>query len=111
MEMDPQLKRGLLDICVLSAISREDSYGYKIIKDLADVIEISESTLYPILRRLEGAGSLRSYSVEHNGRLRKFYSITPKGKKMIIEFLESWQQVEEIHRYILEGEDDKAKLS
>ncbi|MDI9472816.1 MAG: PadR family transcriptional regulator [Tissierellia bacterium] len=109
--MDPQLKRGLLDICVLSAISREDSYGYKIIKDLADVIEISESTLYPILRRLEGAGSLRSYSVEHNGRLRKFYSITPKGKKMIIEFLESWQQVEEIHRYILEGEDDKAKLS
>ena len=109
--MDPQLKRGLLYICVLSAISREDSYGYKIIKDLADVIEISESTLYPILRRLEGAGSLRSYSVEHNGRLRKFYSITPKGKKMIIEFLESWQQVEEIHRYILEGEDDKAKLS
>ncbi len=109
--MDPQLKRGLLDICVLSAISREDSYGYKIIKDLADVIEISESTLYPILRRLEGAGCLRSYSVEHNGRLRKFYSITPKGKKMIIEFLESWQQVEEIHRYILEGEDDKAKLS
>ena len=109
--MDPQLKRGLLDICVLSAISREDSYGYKIIKDLTDVIEISESTLYPILRRLEGAGCLRSYSVEHNGRLRKFYSITPKGKKMIIEFLESWQQVEEIHRYILEGEDDKAKLS
>ena len=83
--MDPQLKRGLLDICVLSAISREDSYGYKIIKDLADVIEISESTLYPILRRLEGAGSLRSYSVEHNGRLRKFYST--QGKKMIIEFL------------------------
>ena len=50
--MDAQLKRGILDICVLTALLKEDSYGYKIIKDLHDVIDISESTLYPILRRL-----------------------------------------------------------
>ena len=51
--IDPQLKRGLLDICVLSLLRRGDSYGYQIIKDLSGCIEISESTLYPILRRLE----------------------------------------------------------
>ena len=75
--IDPQLKRGLLDICVLSALRKGDSYGYQIIKDLSGCIEISESTLYPILRRLEAAGSLTVYSVAHAGRLRKFYRLTP----------------------------------
>ena len=65
--MDIQLKRGLLEVCVLSALLQEDSYGYKIIKDLQPCIEISESTLYPILRRLEAAGALNVYSAEHNG--------------------------------------------
>lgn len=74
--IDPQLKRGLLDICVLSLLRRGDSYGYQIIKDLSGCIEISESTLYPILRRLEAGGSLTVYSVEHSGRLRKFYRVT-----------------------------------
>ena len=77
--MDAQLKRGILDICVLTALLKEDSYGYKIIKDLHDVIDISESTLYPILRRLEKNGSLTVYTEEHNYRLRKMYRITPAG--------------------------------
>ena len=77
--IDPQLKRGLLDVCVLSLLRRGDSYGYQIIKDLSGCIEISESTLYPILRRLEGGGCLTVYTVEHSGRLRKFYRITPEG--------------------------------
>ncbi len=98
--MDVQLKRGILDICVLSALLRGDSYGYKIIKDVQPYVEISESTLYPILRRLEGAGALSVYSAEHNGRLRKYYQITPAGKERIREFLEEWKTMMSIYDFI-----------
>ena len=98
--MDVQLKRGMLDICVLTVLLREDSYGYKIIKDLQPYVQISESTLYPILRRLEGAGSLTVYSAEHNGRLRKYYRITPDGKIKITEFLEEWKSMMDIYDFI-----------
>ena len=101
--MDNQLKRGILDICVLSTLIREDSYGYKIIKDLQPYIEISESTLYPILRRHEAAGNLLVYSTEHNGRLRKYYRITGEGLKTIRDFLEEWQSMMKIYNFI-EGE-------
>ena len=82
--MEVQLKRGSLEVCVLASLLKEDSYGYKIIQSLQEVVEISESTLYPILRRLEASNCLKSYSVEHNGRLRKFYSINEKGKDKIL---------------------------
>lgn len=101
--LDPQLKRGLLDICVLSCLSRGDSYGYKIIKDLSAYIQISDSTLYPILRRLENAGALTEYSVAHSGRLRKFYSITDAGRRQIDDFWESWKEVAAIYDYVREG--------
>jgi PadR family transcriptional regulator PadR len=101
--MDAQLKRGLLEVCVLSVISRGDSYGYKIIKDMAQCIKISESTLYPILKRLEGAGCLDEYSIEHNGRLRKVYKITDFGWQRIDEFLQSWKDVMAIYTFIKEG--------
>ncbi len=101
--MDVQLKRGVLDICVLSVLLREDSYGYKIIKDLQPYVEISESTLYPILRRLESAGAVTVYSSEHNGRLRKYYAITEGGRGRIREFLEEWKMMLDIYRFI-EGE-------
>ncbi len=98
--MDIQMKRGLLDICVLKAIQNEDSYGYKIIKDIAPVVQISESTLYPILRRLEGAEMLTVYSEEHNGRLRKYYSITKKGKQHISDFREEWKEIMQIYNFV-----------
>ena len=101
--INPQMKKGLLDICVLSVLSRGDSYGYKIIKDLSDYISLSESTLYPILRRLETSSSLTVYSVEHNGRLRKMYKITDTGKLQIEEFLSGWEEIDAIYRYIKEG--------
>lgn len=101
--MDMQLKRGILDICVLSSLLREDSYGYNIIKNIQPYVEMSESTLYPILRRLETAGALTVYSMEHNGRLRKYYSITHIGKEKIREFLEEWKTVQNLYTYI-EGE-------
>jgi PadR family transcriptional regulator PadR len=103
--IDPQMKRGLLDTCVLSVLSREDSYGYKIIRDISGCIEISESTLYPILRRLEAAGCLTDYSVPHNGRLRKFYRITAEGKAQIEAFLENWREMSAIYEFIREGRD------
>lgn len=77
--IDPQQKRGLLDSCVLGVLCRGESHGYQIVKDLLSCIDISESTLYPILRRLETDGCLTVRSVEHNGRLRKLYTITERG--------------------------------
>jgi PadR family transcriptional regulator PadR len=106
--LDVQMRRGLLDVSVLSVLSRGDSYGYKIIKDMTRCIEVSESTLYPILRRLEAAGSLTVYSVEHNGRLRKMYSITDAGREQIDEFLAGWQEIYQVYEFIKEGkENDK----
>ena len=101
--MDIQMKRGLLDVCVLTALRSGDSYGYKIIQDVSCAVEISESTLYPILKRLEAAGALRSYTVEHNGRLRKYYSITQAGFDRINDFLLDWQQIRRIYDYIMRG--------
>ena len=100
--IDPQLKRGLLDACVLALLRRGDSYGYQIIKDLSNYIEISESTLYPILRRLESSGALTVYSVEHSGRLRKFYRITEQGIRQSEEFLSDWAQMQRIYDFIKE---------
>lgn len=102
--MDSQIKRGLLDICVLRAIKDHESYGYQIIKDIKPYIEISESTLYPILRRLEAQGLLRVKAVEHNGRLRKYYHITSDGLKRIEEFKVEWKLLMQIYDYINEGD-------
>lgn len=102
--MDIQLKRGLLDICVLSAIKSEASYGYRIIKDIKPYVEISESTLYPILRRLETAQQLTVTSAEHNGRLRKYYHITPTGLKRIEDFKEEWKEIISIYKFVTREE-------
>lgn len=103
--LDPQMKRGILDICVLSVLCRGDSYGYRIIKDLARCVEVSESTLYPILRRLEASDCLETYSVVHNGRLRKFYSVTEAGHEQVHVFLESWPELAAMHDFIKESVD------
>lgn len=106
--MDIQLKRGLLDVCVLAAIKNEDSYGYQIIKDMKPYVEMSESTLYPILRRLEAAEMLQEYKVEYNGRLRKYYRITEQGRRRIQEFKEEWQEILDIYQFVIreEGSDE-----
>jgi len=104
--MDIQMKRGLLDVCVLAAIRKEDSYGYQIIKDMKPYVEISESTLYPILRRLETAELLTVRTVEHNGRLRKYYRITPMGIRRIEDFKVEWKEILSIYQFILKGEGE-----
>ncbi len=98
--MDIQLKRGLLDVCVLAAIKNEDSYGYQIIKDMKPYVELSESTLYTILKRLELAQMLTVRSVEHGGRLRKYYRITQAGLRRIEEFREEWQEIVLIYQFV-----------
>lgn len=101
--MDSQLKKGLLEYCVLAVLKKSDSYGYQIIKDISSCIQISESTLYPILKRLERNAYLETYSVEHNGRLRKYYRITDSGVQAMREFLHDWQQVTDIYTFIKEA--------
>ena len=101
--MDIQMKRGLLDVCVLAAIKNEDSYGYQIIKDIKPYVNISESTLYPILKRMQSAGCIAEYSVAHNGRLRKYYHLTPVGKERIADFLSEWAEVQRAYDFIKGG--------
>ncbi|MBQ7541770.1 MAG: PadR family transcriptional regulator [Clostridia bacterium] len=103
--MDIQMKRGLLDVCVLAAIKNEDSYGYKIIKDLKPCIELSESTLYTILKRLESAGMLTVRTAEHGGRLRKYYRITDAGRRRIEDFKDDWTQILTIYRFVTKEEN------
>ena len=104
--MDMQLKRGLLDVCVLAAIKNEDSYGYKIIKDMKPYILLSESTLYTILKRLEAANMLTVRTAEHGGRLRKYYHITAEGLKRIADFKEDWKEILSIYRFVTKEEDN-----
>lgn len=103
--MDAQLKKGVLDVCVLTAIRDEDSYGYKIIKDLKPILELSESTLYTILKRLEESKMLVVRSTEFEGRLRKYYHITEAGLKRIEDFKNEWKELMDIYAFI-----DKEKI-
>ena len=99
--MDIQMKRGLLDVCVLATIKNQDSYGYQMIKELKPYVEISESTLYPILRRLEAAELLTVRTAEYNGRVRKYYHITPLGIKRIEDFKEEWREILSIYQFVV----------
>ena len=103
--MDMQLKRGLLDVCVLAAIKSEDSYGYKIIKDLKPYIVLSESTLYTILKRLESAEMLTVRTAEHDGRLRKYYRITDMGRHRIEEFKSEWAEIMSIYQFVTKEDE------
>jgi len=105
--MDIQLKRGLLDVCVLAAIRDEESYGYKMLKDMKPYIELSESTLYTILKRLESANLLTVRTAEHRGRLRKYYRITEEGRGRILDFMKDWEEMLSIYRFVTKEEESK----
>ena len=107
--MDVQLKRGLLDACVLAAIKNKDSYGYQIIKDMKPYLEMSESTLYTILKRLESARLLTVRSVEHNGRLRKYYHITRAGLARLKAFREEWREVMAVYQFVIKEDEEDAE--
>lgn len=98
--MDAQMRRALLETCVLASLRGGDSYGYRIVRDVSQYIAVTESTLYPILRRLEAAGCLTVYSEEHNSRLRRYYAITDTGRAKIDEFLAEWEEAMRVYAYI-----------
>ena len=105
--MDAQLKKGIPEICVLKVLSNGTSYGYKIITDLEGLFPIGESTLYPILRRLELAGALTTDSQEHNGRLRKYFSITNIGIERLNEAKKDWAELTEIYAKLFKKREGK----
>ncbi len=98
--MDAQIKKGILDACVLYALRGGESYGYQIINELKGIIAVSESTLYPILKRLEGAGALRTRTEEFNGRLRKYYSLTSGGRQKLEEYRYEFEELITIYKKI-----------
>lgn len=98
--MDGQLKRGLLEVCVLAAIKTGDSYGYQIIKDMKPCLALSESTLYTVLKRLEAAELLTVRTAEHNGRLRKYYHITEAGRQRLEEFKVEWKEILAVYQFV-----------
>ena len=100
--MDSQFRRGILDACVLAVLERGESYGYQLVKDISEFIEISESTLYPILKRLEQTNMLEVFTQEHNGRLRKYYRITPTGRNRITELLNEWAEIVKVYKFIVQ---------
>jgi PadR family transcriptional regulator PadR len=105
--MESQFRRGILEACVLAVLEKGESYGYQLVKDVNDFIEISESTMYPILRRLEQTELLEVFSMEHNGRLRKYYRITDKGREKITEMLEEWAEIVKIYQFIVKEREEK----
>lgn len=98
--MNIQMKKGIVEVCILASLRKEPSYGYKIISDISELIIISESTLYPILRRLEAANYLSTFNQEYNGRLRKYYALTEAGKKRIHDFIDEWKEIERVCQFI-----------
>ena len=103
--MDAQLRRGVLDVLVLSAVKNEESYGYNIIKDLRPVLTLSESTLYTILKRLIDDKMVATRSVEFEGRLRKYYRITDKGRARLEDFKREWEELTNVYSFILKEEN------
>ena len=98
--MDAQMKRGLIEACILKLLERGDSYGYQLVREAEEVLTLSESTLYPVLKRLEAACALKVYTMEHNGRLRKYYAITAGGRQRISDFLREWEDVMKVYDFI-----------
>ncbi|MCL2850736.1 MAG: PadR family transcriptional regulator [Firmicutes bacterium] len=105
--MDAQIKKGLIDICVLATLSKGDSYGWQIIKDINQVMLLSESTLYPVLKRLETANMVTTYEQPHNGRLRRYFKITVMGKTKLGEFENEFKGIARVYNYIMASITEK----
>jgi len=102
--VDAQMKKGLLDVCVLSILKKEDAYGYKITQEVTELLDTSESALYPVLRRLESQDLLETYSIEHSGRLRKYYRITASGIDRLNEYIEELKELRKVVDFIIGGD-------
>ncbi|MFJ6207214.1 PadR family transcriptional regulator [Lysinibacillus sp. NPDC092081] len=98
-----QLGSALLDVCVLAIVDKGDAYGYSLTQQIQSVMDISESTLYPVLRRLQKANCLTTYDQPYQGRNRRYYQITEQGRIRLLELLKEWHKYKEKVDYVLIG--------
>ena len=103
--MTYQLTAPLLDACVLGIVDHEDSYGYTLTQKMRQIVDISESTLYPVLRRLQKSGHLRTYDAPFQGRNRRYYAITDEGRKLLEYYASEWEEYKSRIDELLAGED------
>ena len=101
-----QIGSTLLDACVLAILHQKDAYGYKLTQEVKDVLSVSESTLYPVLRRLLKEGMLETYDQEHMGRNRRYYRLTGNGKDQYQFYVKEWKTFRETIDSLLEKEDE-----
>ncbi len=106
--MEFQLGSALLDACVLAVLAQEDCYGYSLTARIREVVTISESTLYPVLRRLQKEGLLTTYDQPYQGRNRRYYRITDEGRAQALAYQKQWRHFQKQINQILQGaeEDD-----
>lgn len=104
--MDAQLKKGLIEYSVLASLATADSYGYQLLQTSPAVLGLTQSTLYPLLRRLEQDGRVTTYAKMHNGRRRNYYHLTAAGRASIAAFVTDWHEVLEVFAGIRRGIDD-----
>lgn len=107
--MDTQIKKGLLDLCVLSLLRDKEMYGYEIVQCISQSIEVSEGTIYPILRRLNKEGIFETYIKESTeGPARKYYKLTDLGRSHFSEQLHAWRDLKmAIDKIIERGEENE----
>lgn len=101
-----QIGSAILDACVLAILKEEDTYGYKLTQKVKEYLEISESTLYPVLRRLQKENYLQTYDQEVMGRNRRYYCLTEKGKEMVVYYQQEWENFSRKIDGILKGEEE-----
>jgi len=105
--MNFQVGAALLDACVLAILSREDAYGYVLTQNVKGILNVSESTLYPVLRRLQKEDSLSVYDMPFDGRNRRYYKITETGKEKLTQFISQWDEYKEkVDKILLGGMQD-----
>lgn len=103
-----KIESSLLEACVLAVLSKEDTYGYVLTQSMKKVLNISESTLYPVLRRLQKEEYLRTYDQPFQGRNRRYYSVTEQGREKYEAYQEDWRiYKEQIDSLLVGGEEDE----
>ncbi len=106
-----QISGPMLEMCILAALDQEDSYGYKLTQSTAIPLGLSESTLYPVLRRLKKQGFLDVYDLNHDGRNRRYYAITPDGKRYYIELLAEWADLVKKISAVIQSDKDSCHVA
>ena len=100
-----KIESSLLDACALAILHRGDTYGYEITQEMKKAIVVSESTLYPVLRRLQKDGLCRTYDQPYQGRNRRYYQITPKGEEQLRDYRKQWDDYRNAIQKLLDGSD------